>query len=205
MPTKTLYILRHAETEMNRLRIIQGSGIDSDLNERGIAQANRFFEAYQHTPFDWIVASNLKRTQQTIRPFVEKNNCLVSYFAELNEFGWGANEGNTYDPATESKYRYLIGEWAKENYHACIDGGESAYQLHQRVKTVFEHILESPAETILLCSHGRTLRCLLTIIHNQPLFSMEQYPVSNTGLYVVQHHGTDVTIHKENDLTHLAI
>ena len=52
MLTKTIYLIRHGETEFNRMGIVQGSGIDSDLNETGILQARAFFETYRHITFN---------------------------------------------------------------------------------------------------------------------------------------------------------
>ena len=38
-----LYIMRHAETEFNRKGIIQGSEVDSSINNVGDYQAERFY------------------------------------------------------------------------------------------------------------------------------------------------------------------
>ena len=43
---KQLYIIRHGETELNRLGIVQGRGVDASLNETGITQAEAFFQKY---------------------------------------------------------------------------------------------------------------------------------------------------------------
>ena len=57
---KTIYLIRHGETDYNRRGVVQGSGIDSDLNEMGRAQAMAFFQAYQHVPFAKLYISGLK-------------------------------------------------------------------------------------------------------------------------------------------------
>ncbi|HEY0898299.1 MAG TPA: histidine phosphatase family protein, partial [Sphingobacteriaceae bacterium] len=62
---KTLYIIRHGETELNRRGIVQGRGMNTDLNELGKKQAEAFYQAYFHIPFDKIYTSTLKRTHQT--------------------------------------------------------------------------------------------------------------------------------------------
>jgi broad specificity phosphatase PhoE len=64
---KSIYLIRHGETDFNRRGVVQGSGVDSLLNEWGEAQAAAFFNAYQHVPFDKIYTSDLKRTHQVIR------------------------------------------------------------------------------------------------------------------------------------------
>ena len=69
-----LYIIRHAETEYNRKGIIQGSEVDSDINDAGENQANSFYEYYKDINFDKIYVSDLKRTFQTIRRFTENGS-----------------------------------------------------------------------------------------------------------------------------------
>ena len=67
---KTIYLIRHGETDFNRQGVVQGSGVDSDLNELGQAQAEAFFQAYQHIPFDKVYTSALKRTHQSVKKFL---------------------------------------------------------------------------------------------------------------------------------------
>ena len=49
-----MYIIRHGETNYNKLGIVQGSGVDTDINEKGEAQADAFYQAYKHIPFQQI-------------------------------------------------------------------------------------------------------------------------------------------------------
>jgi bisphosphoglycerate-dependent phosphoglycerate mutase len=41
-PIKDIYLIRHGETDYNRLGVVQGSGIDADLNDLGRRQAQAF-------------------------------------------------------------------------------------------------------------------------------------------------------------------
>jgi probable phosphoglycerate mutase len=41
-PIKDIYLIRHGETDYNRMGVVQGSGIDADLNELGQRQAQAF-------------------------------------------------------------------------------------------------------------------------------------------------------------------
>lgn len=41
--TKDIYIIRHGQTDFNVRQIVQGRGINSDLNDMGIRQAQLFF------------------------------------------------------------------------------------------------------------------------------------------------------------------
>jgi len=68
---KEIYLIRHGETAYNRLGVVQGSGIDAELNDLGKAQAQAFYEAYQHLPFQKIYISELQRTFQSVQAFIE--------------------------------------------------------------------------------------------------------------------------------------
>jgi broad specificity phosphatase PhoE len=46
---KELYIIRHGETDLNKQGIVQGRGINSDLNDTGRAQAAAFFKMYKES------------------------------------------------------------------------------------------------------------------------------------------------------------
>ena len=80
-----MYIIRHGETEYNRMGIVQGSGVDTDINELGQQQADAFFQAYKHIPFQRIYVSSLKRTHQTVAPFAPLN-IPTHVIPELNDY-----------------------------------------------------------------------------------------------------------------------
>ena len=68
---KTLYIVRHGQTDLNKQGIVQGRGRNTDLNEEGRKQAGEFFEAYKNVHFDKIYISELKRTQPSLQQFLD--------------------------------------------------------------------------------------------------------------------------------------
>ena len=51
---KTLYIVRHGQTDLNKQGIVQGRGRNTDLNDEGRKQAQQFYSACQFVPFDNI-------------------------------------------------------------------------------------------------------------------------------------------------------
>ena len=72
MKSKKIYLVRHGQTDFNLKGIVQGSGVNSSLNKVGRQQANAFFAAYRNVRFDKIYTSELKRTQESVRKFIEK-------------------------------------------------------------------------------------------------------------------------------------
>lgn len=184
---------------------MQGSGVDSDLNEMGRAQAMAFFLAYQHVPFHKIYISGLKRTYQTAEPFIDLGLPYEKLIG-LNEISWGVMEGKAPGNLDNEYYRDLIEAWASGNTARTTDEGESPDQVAARQKEAFEHILSHPDEEIVLVAmHGRAMRILLCWLTNQPLSNMDQFEHSNLCLYKLQYDYTTgiFTIELANDTAHL--
>lgn len=60
---KRIYLCRHGETEPNKMRVLQGSGLNESLNENGLQQAKQLAKRFQGLPVDLLVASDLKVNQ----------------------------------------------------------------------------------------------------------------------------------------------
>ena len=177
-----LYIIRHAETEYNRKGIIQGSEVDSDINDVGESQANSFYEYYKNINFDKIYVSDLKRTFQTIRRFTE-NGSSYEKLKEFNEISWGVNQGKNDDL---EDYARLIDTWLAGNLDNKFEEGESPNEMSERLVKGFDKVLDDDHDTVLLCIHGRALRILLSKIIDNDLTKMDKYVHSNTGLYILE-------------------
>ena len=182
---------------------MQGSGVDTSLNEQGRSQANAFFEMYKHVKFDKVYTSALKRTKETVQPFLSlgiKNEA----FAGLNEISWGANEGRRITPEEDRYYHWMLEQWQQGNTSQRIEGGESPEDVAVRQKPVLKYILsQQQEETILICMHGRAIRILLCNLLNYPLKSMDMFEHQNLCLYLLNYSGTMMTIEKYNDVQHL--
>lgn len=194
-----LYIIRHAETEYNRKGIIQGSEVDSDINDVGESQANSFYEYYKNINFDKIYVSDLKRTFQTIRRFTE-NGSSYEKLKEFNEISWGVNQGKSDDLEDYSK---LIDTWLAGNLDNKFEEGESPNEMSVRLIKGFNKVLDDDYDTVLLCIHGRALRILLSKIIDNDLTKMDKYVHSNTGLYILEYKNGKYEILGSNLRDHL--
>lgn len=199
---KRIYILRHGETDLNRQRIVQGSGVDAVLNELGQRQARAFFHKYREVPFEVVITSALQRTHQTVAPFLEQGLPWEQY-TELNEMGWGRYEGQGSSQEMKAEYRHTIEQWGVGNLRASLGNGESAAELSARLIRFVEYLKVRPEKTLLVCSHGRAMRCLMCILKGLPLGQMENFQHSNTGLYLVNLHRNTFEFELENDTIHL--
>ena len=194
-----LYIIRHAETEYNRKGIIQGSEVDSDINDVGESQANSFYEYYKDINFDKIYVSDLKRTFQTIRRFTE-NGSSYEKLKEFNEISWGVNQGKSDDL---EDYAKLIDTWLAGNLDNKFEEGESPNEMSVRLVKGFDKVLDDDHDTVLLCIHGRAIRILLSKIIDNDLTKMDKYVHSNTGLYILEYKNGKCEVLGSNLRNHL--
>ena len=200
---KTMYIVRHGQTDLNRRGIIQGRGMDTDLNDEGRRQADLFFKAYKNIPFDKVYISALKRTQQSVQPFIDLG---IPYekLSGLDELGWGVHEGKPATPENKAEFLQIMRDWMDGKLDEKFEGGESPNEVKARQLEALKVIMSHPAEkTVLICMHGRALRLLLCILTNKPLTEMDSFPHQNLVLYKVFYDGVNYEIIDFNDADHL--
>jgi broad specificity phosphatase PhoE len=203
MILKTLYIVRHGQTELNRLGIVQGRGRDTDLNDEGKQQAYLFYNTYKNVSFDKIYISALRRTQQSIQPFIDLD---IPYekLPGLDELAWGIYEGQPSTPATKGAFLQLLRDWMEGNLDTKFEGGESPNEVKARQLEALDVIMSHPEEkNVLICMHGRAMRLFLCILLGKPLTEMDNYPHQNLVLYKVTFDGEKFEIVDFNNARHL--
>ena len=182
LTNRKIFIVRHGQTDYNLRNVVQGSGIDADLNLTGEKQAEAFFEANKHITFDRVFYSGLKRTKQTVSRFLDLG--LPSEgLPDLNEVSWGKYEGVPMDHQENEYYLNMIRLWREGDLDHAIDGGESPNMAGARLRKGIERVLAQEGETILVCMHGRAIRILLCILLNYDLRYMDLFQHQNLCSY----------------------
>lgn len=203
MNCKKIYVIRHGETDFNLQGIVQGSGIDSSLNEKGRAQALAFYNNYKNVKFDKVYTSKLRRTTESVTEFI-KSGVPHESLSGLNEISWGEKEGQRITPEEDQYYHWMLAQWRLGKTNERIAGGESPEDVTIRQKPAVDYIMGNKKEsTILICMHGRAIRILLCHLLRYPLKSMDLFEHQNLCLYVLNFTGTFFSIEQYNVLTHL--
>ena len=200
---KTIYIIRHAETDLNRRGVVQGRGMNTDINAHGQLQADAFYQAYKDVPFDRVFTSTLKRTHQTVKKFIEKGIPWTQY-PGLDEMAWGIYEGMEHSEDVKIAYDNMMNSWSSGDLHLKFEKGESPLEVKERQLEVLEKLIAvNEDKTILICMHGRAMRLFLCLLTERPLYQMESFPHTNTTLYKVRFDGEKFQILEFNNTDHL--
>lgn len=203
MGSKKIYLIRHGQTDYNLRGIVQGSGVDASLNNRGVRQAAAFYQAYKSVPFDKAYTSTLKRSIESIKGFIN-HGLAVENLDGLNEISWGVKEGKPITPDEDKYYHWMLQQWREGRTDLRIERGESPDEVAARQRVVLNHILQKEnEETVLICMHGRAMRILICQMLQQPLKNMDFYEHQNLCLYQIQYDGYSFQIEKNNDVRHL--
>lgn len=205
MSQKKIYLIRHGQTEYNRKGIVQGSGIDAPLNEVGLFQAEAFYRAYRHIPFDRVYTSVLLRSIQSVQQFLD-DGLPHTALSGLNEINWGVKEGKVANSQEHAYYASVVQAWRNGALDQAIEGGESPLMVMDRQKPALQHILEQrEEETVLICMHGRAMRIFLCLMLGQDLINMDNFQHNNLCLYLLQYDYASEKFHLEvsNEQAHL--
>ena len=194
-----LYIIRHAETEYNKLGLIQGSEVDSELNEEGRKQSELFYDFYKELNIEKIYVSGLKRTLQTVKRFID-NGTPYEKINDFNEISWGVNQGKNDDL---EEYKSLTDSWKNGELDKKFNSGESPNEMVARVMRGVDKIIKENFASVLICIHGRALRVMLSKIINNDLSKMDKYVHSNTGMYILNYDNGKFVIVDRNLRKHL--
>lgn len=199
--TKVIMV-RHGQTTWNVEHKYQGHS-DIILSEEGIRQAELAAKRLADEPIQAVYASDLSRAFKTAEIIAEGHRLPVSSLAELREINFGKWEGLTYEQIYAS-WPELIKALYENPDESRIPGGETFRALKERAFHCLEALLDRHSnETILLVSHGGTIRTLLCAILNIHLNHIWKIKQDNTAVNVIEFEGNYPVIALLNDTHHL--
>lgn len=166
-------LVRHGETELNRVGRVQGQGVDSHLNEKGEKQAHALGERLSNESFTLAYSSDLSRALETCKLLLLQN------IPASNGTGVGINDIITDSNIRERCYGIMEGR-TREEYEALAQssgltradfvpqGAETILELGDRAESFFldlsQRCFKSSGDVIpnvLVVSHGRLIVTLL--------------------------------------------
>ena len=99
-----LYLVRHGETDWNKVKRIQGQ-VDIPLNQFGKRLAEETAEGLRDIPFDLCISSPLSRAHETARIILYGKDIPIIKDARIEEMAFGEYEGNAVQEITGNSRR----------------------------------------------------------------------------------------------------
>lgn len=163
-----LYVVRHSITNGNILGHINGQ-LDDLLTDEGRANIQNIVEKLHEVQIDAVYASPLQRTVDTATPIAADHSLPVVKDARLIEVGMGSFEGKPYGSTVEYFGLDSPSLLSSYNYDLSAYGGESVGQVENRVRSLIDDLSKSGNETILLVTHGGTMRMINYVCTGQKI------------------------------------
>jgi probable phosphoglycerate mutase len=173
-----LYLIRHAETDLNAARVLQHP--HTPLSQRGRAQARRLAERLADAGIARIVTSDYARAQMTAEAVRERTAAPLEEEALLQERNFGELRGRPY---TDFDFDVFAQDYAPP-------GGESWDEFRARVARAWSRIQALAAATpghLAVVTHGLVCH-VLAERHLEPAGGVREVPRSwgNTSLTIVE-------------------
>lgn len=198
-----LFLVRHGETEYNRLGRALGR-YDIPLNEKGREQARRLAGALAREPFAAIYSSPLQRCLDTAMAIAAVHGLPVQTLPELIEMDIGEAEGLTYAQVRE-RFPGLLQRWlSPEAASMALPGGEGLAAVQERAWRAIESIAAAHrGETVAVVTHNFVILSLLARALGMPLGSFRRLRHGVAAVSVLELDGEAVTLVRFNDTCHL--
>ncbi|MCE5286461.1 MAG: alpha-ribazole phosphatase [Pelosinus sp.] len=196
-------LVRHGQTLWNVDCRYQGQS-DVSLNETGLKQARLLAARLLGEDVAAIYASDLGRAKMTAEEIAKRHNLAVSIVPELREISFGEWEGMTFGEIDE-KWPGLMSRIFKQPDTVEIPGGETYQAVQQRATQAIDKLVKKhPEETIIVVSHGATIRTILCAALEVPLTSVWRIRQDNTAVNVIEYSADNwASVALINDIHHL--
>ena len=172
---RRLILLRHGETEYNATRRMQGQ-LDTNLSERGIAQAHTAAKELRDLGIKKIISSDLTRARDTAGVVGDDLGVEVVVDKRLRETHLGQWQGKTHDEV-DTAHDGARAVWRSDPTWAPPEG-ESRIDVAQRSRAVVDELLDTYDEwgnsAVLLVAHGGTIAALTASLLG---LEVAQYPL----------------------------
>ncbi len=155
---RRIAIWRHGRTSWNAEQRFQGQ-TDIELDEVGIAQAQRAASMLASLPPSAIISSDLTRTRQTASPLVAITGIEPAYDEGLRETFAGEWEGKT-RPVLLEEYGDDLHRWSADPLMRAGGHGETRVEVADRVVAAIDRGLAGlPDDGVLIVvTHGGAAR-----------------------------------------------
>jgi broad specificity phosphatase PhoE len=199
-----IYLVRHGETEWNRVRRFQGRS-NLPLNKEGKKQVKALALALKNKPLTAIYTSPLIRALETAR-LIKVFHPSIPIFEEkgLIEMDLGEFDGMKAQDWAE-QYPDFRKAWNENPASVKMPGGESLKEVQVRAKHTLERItrIYPPDTTLLISSHNFVNLTILCDLLEIPLRRFRELRQENAAFNLIRKKGDRLYAELVNERSHL--
>lgn len=196
-----VYLIRHGESEGNRLGVLQGCK-DYPLTKKGEQQAESLGKAFSEQPLDYIFSSDLSRAMSTALALERFQQVSVEITSLLREIYLGPLQGKTRREIYEA-YPHLV---RRSLLRSGLPGTETDEQLTERCRqlmALFKSL--KSGDTIAAISHGGFITIFFMYVLAEEKWGELRRPfqLDNTGVTKLSWRDGQLIIPYINRIDHL--
>ena len=192
-----LILVRHGKTICNEKGALSGL-TDSVLSETGKLQSQKIADSLKDTNIDKIYTTPFKRTKETISKLAEIKNIKVEESSQLNEINFGDFEGLSFKDI-EKNHPEEVQKMIKDGDKYKYPNGESLEDTFIRVKKEIDKIINNNENsTILICSHGGTIRNIISYLLSGDYKYHWNFKIDNGSITEIEINNNFAVINKLN-------
>ena len=196
-------IVRHAETQWNKKKIIQGK-FDSPVTYKGYRQIDALLSSIENLDITKIVCSPSGRTYTTAKLVAKKFNCDIQKDTRLQEQNFGNLEGVQFDLISRNYPDLAECILSGEPWY--IDpNSESSKEVFKRVYSCLLSLVENNnPQTICVVTHGLVIQSLIWhLLGEQPTNDIKKYSHANCSYSIIEFENDSFKVINWGVATHL--
>ena len=183
---KTIYILRHGETDFNTDPVPRVRGrINVPLNDLGVAHCKAAGDFLSKENIGKIYYSEIPRAKQSAECVSQQHSTKVEMVKEplVIDISWGIFEGKTYLEAFGDEKG---GDLVFHPERMIVPEGDTFYAVMDRLRRFFVKFWESDEEVCTIVTHGAVTNVMSLMFLQAPLEMFNTMYMSACGVSKIQ-------------------
>ena len=199
-----LILVRHAQT-IDNIKFTLAGSIDSKISDIGRKQIKYLTNYLKDLNIDSIYTTTLSRTKETVLEISKLKNIDIIEVENLNEINFGSFEGMTFNDI-QSMYPDEFQKIIDDGYDYKYPNGESLVNTYDRVCKEMDKIIKnSEGKTVLICSHGGTIRNIISYLITNTYENHWNFKIDNASVTTIDITDGFSVISKLNDTSFINI
>lgn len=200
--TVKFFLIRHGETEFNRLGIFRGR-YEVDLNDRGRQQAEEIGAALKDEGIGSLLSSPLGRAVETAEIIGRSLGVKYTVDEAFNNIALGEWQG-VEKTKIQRDYPEMWRLWSTEPERLKIPGGETVEQVRERAFAGLRRVIEERSSSFGIVTHRSVIKTLAASLLNVPAPYFWKFYIDNAAYSVFEHGDSGFTLLSWNSNAHLS-